>query len=270
MKNKNDEKPEPTSEEVELVVTQEDYEAGLKRGYDQMEPEEFWHMANKNLQDRNIRLLFVADEIPSELQRIVEFLNEQMDQTEVLAIEIKQFVGGEQTGLVPRVIGRTAEAQVKKSAFSAAPATVEEIIEVIRRRSPKEAELAERILDWSKHYFTPKCSHTQFRLDLTTNPKSFHPVAIDNGGRLWTYNKNIQSIRPFDVAENWAEFRRRLDDIPGVNFPENDMYSSAKLSSLASDAALRSFLDVITWSIEQVKAVSLLHSNSSECEPQSS
>ena len=33
MKNKNDEKSEPTSEEVELVVTQEDYEAGLKRGW---------------------------------------------------------------------------------------------------------------------------------------------------------------------------------------------------------------------------------------------
>lgn len=238
---------------------------------DEMEPEEFWQLANKNLQDRKVRLLFVADEIPPELQRIVEFLNEQMNQTEVLAIEIKQFVGRGQTGLVPRVIGRTAEAQVKKSStLSGAPATVEEIIEGIRERSPKEAELAEQILDWSKHYFTPKCSHTQFRLDLTTNPKTFHPLAIDNGGRLWTYNKNIQSIRPFDVADNWAEFRRGLDDIPGVNFPENDMYSSAKLSSLASDAALRSFLDVITWSIEQVKAASLLHSNSSESEPQSS
>ena len=33
MKNKKDEKPEPTPEEVELVVTQEDYEAGLKRGW---------------------------------------------------------------------------------------------------------------------------------------------------------------------------------------------------------------------------------------------
>ena len=33
MKSKKDEKSEPTSEEVELVVTQEDYEAGLKRGW---------------------------------------------------------------------------------------------------------------------------------------------------------------------------------------------------------------------------------------------
>lgn len=33
MKNKRDKKPEPRPQEVELVVTQEDYEAGLKRGW---------------------------------------------------------------------------------------------------------------------------------------------------------------------------------------------------------------------------------------------
>ena len=37
-----------------------------------------------------IALSFVADEIPSELRRIVEFLNQQMDPAEVLAVEIKQ------------------------------------------------------------------------------------------------------------------------------------------------------------------------------------
>ena len=31
--NKKDDKSEPTPEEVEHVVTQEDYEAGLKRGW---------------------------------------------------------------------------------------------------------------------------------------------------------------------------------------------------------------------------------------------
>src|SRR5258707_4626638 len=79
-----------------------------------IEPEPFWQLADKNLKDRNIRLLFVADEIPTELQRIVEFLNEQMGRTEVLAVEIKQFIGKGQTGLVPRVIGQTAKAQDKK------------------------------------------------------------------------------------------------------------------------------------------------------------
>src|SRR5437016_1017641 len=88
---------------------------------DQIEPEQFWQLANKNLQDRNVRLLFIADQIPTELQRIVEFLNEQMDRTEVLAVEIKQFKGNDQTGLVPRVIGHTAEAQQKKLPGSLAP-----------------------------------------------------------------------------------------------------------------------------------------------------
>lgn len=77
------------------------------------QPEEFWQSANTNLQAGRVRLLFVADEIPTKLQRIVEFLNDQMDPAEVLAVEIKQFVGQGLRSLVPRVIGQTAEAQRK-------------------------------------------------------------------------------------------------------------------------------------------------------------
>jgi hypothetical protein len=33
MKNKKDEKPEPATKELELVVTEEDYQEGLKRGW---------------------------------------------------------------------------------------------------------------------------------------------------------------------------------------------------------------------------------------------
>ncbi len=53
------------------------------------EPEEFWQRVKTNLQAGKIRLLFVADEIPTVLRRIVEFLNAQMTQAEVLAVEIK-------------------------------------------------------------------------------------------------------------------------------------------------------------------------------------
>ena len=37
-----------------------------------------------------MRLIFLADVVPLELQRIVEFLNSQMTKTEVLAIEVRQ------------------------------------------------------------------------------------------------------------------------------------------------------------------------------------
>ena len=79
------------------------------------EPEDFWERVRINLRAGKIRMLFVADQIPPELRRIIEFMNVQMDPAEVLGVEIKQFVKGEQKVFVPRVIGQTAEAMRKKT-----------------------------------------------------------------------------------------------------------------------------------------------------------
>ena len=80
----------------------------------------FWQNIEQNLRTGQVRLLFVSDTIPRELRRIVEFLNGQMDRTEVLAIEVKQYVGeidecGDQLRvMVSRVLGMTEAAREKK------------------------------------------------------------------------------------------------------------------------------------------------------------
>ena len=76
----------------------------------------YWQKVKTNLDAERIRLVFVADEIPPALRRIVEFLNRQMSATEVFAIEVKQYVdsAGERQTIVPRVIGRTEEANAAK------------------------------------------------------------------------------------------------------------------------------------------------------------
>lgn len=79
------------------------------------EPDEFWEGVRTNLQAGKIRMLFVADEIPPELRRIIEFMNVQMDPAEVLGIEIKQFVKDDQKAFVPQVVGQTAEATRRKT-----------------------------------------------------------------------------------------------------------------------------------------------------------
>ena len=73
----------------------------------------FWEKVATNLSARRMRLLFVADEIPDPLEHVVEFLNEQMPNIEVLAVEIKQFRGGQTQTLVPRVLGRTAKSSTQ-------------------------------------------------------------------------------------------------------------------------------------------------------------
>lgn len=68
--------------------------------------EGFWQRVVTNLAAGRLRLLFVADDIPDPLKRVVEFLNAKMPDLEVLAVEIKQFHGTSTQTLVPRVIGR--------------------------------------------------------------------------------------------------------------------------------------------------------------------
>ena len=58
---------------------------------DEADVEEYWKTVETNLHDKRVRLVFVMDDIPKELRRLVEFLNEEMTHVEVLAVEIKQF-----------------------------------------------------------------------------------------------------------------------------------------------------------------------------------
>lgn len=87
-------------------------------------PDDFWSDAQTNLQAGRVRLVFVADEIPEELRRIIEFLNVQMNPAEV-GVEIKQYVGeaGLKT-LVPRLVGQTAEAEQRKGRARSSPSLV--------------------------------------------------------------------------------------------------------------------------------------------------
>ena len=88
----------------ELLETDDEADAG-----------QFWENVATNLTARKMRLLFVADEIPDELEQIVRFLNAQMPNVEVLAVEIKQFKGEASQTLVPRVVGRVANVTASRS-----------------------------------------------------------------------------------------------------------------------------------------------------------
>ena len=67
----------------------------------------FWERAAANLEAGRLRLLFVADNIPSALERSVTFWNAQTKESiEVLAVEVKQYPGKFGDALVSRVIGQ--------------------------------------------------------------------------------------------------------------------------------------------------------------------
>ncbi len=75
----------------------------------------YWSLVEQNLRNGKLRLLFVADELPREVRRIIEFLNDKMRDVEVLGVELRQYVGLNLRALVPRVIGQTEMTRNQKS-----------------------------------------------------------------------------------------------------------------------------------------------------------
>lgn len=84
-----------------------------------MEPDRFWDEIEQNLRSGRVRMIFVADVIPVELRRVIEFLNDQLSQASVVGIEVRQYVGdGGSMILVPQAVGQTEQARIGKSAGS--------------------------------------------------------------------------------------------------------------------------------------------------------
>lgn len=125
--------------------TGEDLVSALAPGID---PEEFWQTVDTNLRAGRIRMLFVADALPRELVRVIEFLNEQMSPAEVLGVELRQYVGSGQTVYVPRVVGRTSAAVAVKGKSAGTQWTEASFLDAAEtRKSDAEVALVRRLLD---------------------------------------------------------------------------------------------------------------------------
>jgi hypothetical protein len=94
----------------------------------------------------------------SPARAIVEFLNAQMNTTEVLALEVRQYVaedGAHQT-LVPRLIGQTEAARQAKGRTPRRQWSDESWLAVLReRRGPRDVEAAEALFAWARHHDPP-------------------------------------------------------------------------------------------------------------------
>ena len=106
------------------------------------EADVFWDDVATNLAANRLRLLIISDRIPDELARVVTFLNKQMADIEVLAVEIKRFKGSRNETLVPRVIGRTTEGTKAKQGSAGKRVT---------RESFREAFADERVRAVAEH-----------------------------------------------------------------------------------------------------------------------
>lgn len=94
----------------------------LEEEIKRLQPEEpesidsFFQHVQDNLREGQIRLVFFMEEAPAELKSVVDFLNKQMERTEVLLVEARQYKNEKIKIVTPILFGYTEEArQVKKT-----------------------------------------------------------------------------------------------------------------------------------------------------------
>lgn len=76
----------------------------------------FFQRIEDNLREGQIRLVFFMEESPPELKSVVDFLNKQMERSEVLLVEARQYEHKGNKIIIPTLFGFTEEArQVKKT-----------------------------------------------------------------------------------------------------------------------------------------------------------
>ena len=234
---------------------------------DNSDLEQFWQKTKTNLQAGRVRMVIVADEIPSELQRIIEFLNGQMDPAEVLAVEIKQYVGRGLQTLVPRVLGQTVEAIIKKTGGTRERKKWDEALffkDLEKRSSTEEANVARKIYDWSK------ARQLRGWWGEGKHNGSFIPVIDHNGTgytliALWTYGSveiqfqymttKYMKTKPFDDEAKRLELLHKLNEIPGISISEKfiNLRPNFPLNNFKDEVNLKQFLETLDWAINEIK-----------------
>jgi len=227
-------------------------------------PDEFWLKVEKNLSDGKLRMLFVADKIPAELRRIVEYLNGQMSPTEVLAIEIKQFTGESLTSLIPRVIGQTEAASYKKDKNAVPGRQWDETSffeELESRRGKEESEIARKIFEWARDKL-PSFWWGNGRYDGSFVPIldhkgiSYYPIAIWTYGKIEVQFQWLRSRPPFDNQSKRMEFLEKLNQIQGISIPSDriDRRPSIPLSTFRDDSAFEQLIEALDWAVQEIRS----------------
>jgi len=220
----------------------------------------FWQSVKDNISKGRIRLIFVADRIPRELQRIIEFLNRQMSPAEVYGVEMKQYVGMNVRSLVPRAIGLTGDKPTSLPAVKRTW-TRESFVAVLEsRQNQRDLDLAKQIISWMDDRGLRiaggggQYDGSLFAM-LDLDGENLYTFALRTGyANAYIQLQFALLLAPFDTHERRLELANRILRATGIkmNNESVDKFPSIKLSVL-NKSKIEAILSVFDWYIEQCR-----------------
>ena len=226
------------------------------------EHEQFWENVQTNLRAGKVRLLIVADTMPSELQRIIEFLNEQMDPAEFLGIAIKQYKADGLRTLVPRVVGMTTAGEGRKSSGRRSTTgswTLEDLYQHTDREDPAAGRAVRRLVAHFEQRGISLISGTGRKptfIFVAEEPVRTQLFAVGSRNFVEVYFQWYLYRPPFDQLAYRQQLMDRLNAIDGIDLPADRIAKrpSFPLSVLDNEKAFGQFVGAYGWFLEEIKA----------------
>jgi hypothetical protein len=221
----------------------------------------FWKTVEENLHTGRVRMIWVADVIPNELRRIVEFLNEQMSPAEALAVEMRQFLGDEGTiVLAPRQLGSTVALKARKRTGSSSGArhlTHEEIASAIEESAGVDAAaFTRRLKQWTDERGAKSWCAREWIVFVDAGKDWYFPLfyVLVTGHirfRLGAIRRGGGPMASEDMRDQLLE---RLN-LLGVS-AESTIHSAPKLAitDLIENGLEQRFLELTAWMLDLAQA----------------
>ena len=229
--------------------------------------EEFWQRVQSNLDRGQLRLIVLADSIPAELRRVVEFLNRQMNPAEFLAVEVKQFEYEGQKVLVPRVLGVTEAIRQKKSPVATIGKQWDEpmFMATIEENAGAEVRtLAEQLLRWitppkvTEIFWGQGMKNGSF-IPVIRKGKVDYQVCRVNSDGIFVFRFDwLNKKPPFDDGKVLSELLAKINAIPGIHnrFGEEKLATLAlfPLADILTEESIVALKSALTFIIESVNS----------------
>jgi hypothetical protein len=224
----------------------------------------WWTQVAENLSRGSLRLVFVADVISRELRQIIEFLNEQMTETEVLGVEIRQYVDdqGEHQTLVPRLVGQTERARTTKTRRARREWDQPKLLaDIARQKGNDAAAVAEKLFDWA-------AEHPSVTFDFGKGANAGQATfglqgdAALTAFRLWS-DGGVQipfwfmaGQAPFSKRDMRDELRGRISDaLPNKTLAPEEKSKEPRfwITELIEPSVLDTFVGAVEWAVQKAR-----------------
>jgi len=172
-------------------------------------------------------------------------------------------VGEGYRSLVPRVHGQTEAAKARKNNKPSSKKQWDQesfFQELKSRRGIEEAEIAMKILNWSKDKL-PRFWWGRGKQDgsfypvLDLNEEQYYPIAIWTYGKIEIQFQWLMTKHPFNDETKRKELQNRLNQIPGVKIPDIAIKRRPNifLSTFKDESSLKQLLETLDWTIQEIK-----------------